>query len=291
MRTFRPLLLTALLGLGPAPAFADLTFPRPTDGKVTEYGDSNIDLRFTVNVTDANGKVINSAGFPQTKDSNYHDSVSFYIPTLTQLAGTGTGDNNPPVLVPVADVRQTSQRLGSLDEVADLSIESVLKDPTTGQFALANVFGTLAERLGLNTVVSVPDLFADTNGDGKLGPGDDLYSLVDMNTYLNKIPTFTLGEDFSIVDGTSADLPGMTFSTTPFSFDPSTGFTGTPYTGTGTANAGHDVSAIPEPSPLATGSLAAAALTAAARLGRRRPSPVAGRTPVPRRDRAAGGRA
>jgi hypothetical protein len=42
----------------------------------------------------------------------------------------------------------------------------------------------------------------------------------------------------------------MSFSTTPFDFDPGTGFSGTPYSGTAMAEGEHGVTVIPEPSAI-----------------------------------------
>jgi hypothetical protein len=150
---------------------------------------------------------------------------------------------------PVVDVRQTLKILKNSGEVSDLSIESLLFDPVSGKFELVNIFGTLADRQ-ITDEVLIPDLFGDTNKDGVLGDSDVLYSLVDLNIYLNSIPSFSLGDSFAVVDGTTLALPGMSFSTTPFTFDAGTGFSGTPYTGTGVAEGEHGVSVIPEPSAI-----------------------------------------
>jgi hypothetical protein len=149
--------------------------------------------------------------------------------------------------VDVADFRQTTKRLLQSGEIADLSVEAVYLDPATGKFVIGSVFGTLDAAIG-NASVAIPDLFADTNHDGSLDEGDLLYSVVDLNKYLNSVPAFTLGDSFNIVNGTVAGLPGMLFSTTPLVFDPNTGqFGGTLYTGTGFADAAHLPGAVPEP--------------------------------------------
>ena len=171
--------------------------------------------------------------------------------------------NTPDGPVAVCDVTQAIKildpPLSAGGEIADLSIEAVVPDPSTGEFGTANIFGVLASKVGLETVVPIPDLFADTNGDGVLGTGDILYSVVDLNVYLSSIPTFTPGEEFDIVGGTVAGLPGMQFSSTPFSFDPNTGdFNGTPVTLAAFADAQHDPEAIPE---LSTWSLLATGFT------------------------------
>lgn len=109
-------------------------------------------------------------------------------------------------------------------EVSDLSIEATVFDPVGGRYRLVDVFGTIAQTLGPRAQVNIPDLFADTNLDGELGPGDRLYSLVDLRWYLSALPTFTLGDTFTIVDGRVEELPGMLFSSMPFLFDEVRGF-------------------------------------------------------------------
>jgi hypothetical protein len=155
----------------------------------------------------------------------------------------------------VIDVHQTVTATEESGQVSDLSIVAVFHDPATGTLGLGNIFGVLAARMGLGREVLIPDLFADTSGDGRLGEGDVLYGLVDLNVYLNSVPDFTLGQPFTVVDGRVAGLPGMMFSTTPFSFSPDAGFTpdggtGSLYSGPAVADARHGVSAVPEPSSL-----------------------------------------
>ena len=159
-----------------------------------------------------------------------------------------TADGPVAVCDVTQDIKILDPPLSAGGEISVLSIEAVTLDLSTGKFGTANIFSVLADKVGLDTAVPIPDLFADTNGDGELGTGDILYSVVDLNTYLLSIPTFTLGEAFDIVGGTVAGLPGMQFSSTPFTFNPDTGdFTGTPVTMPGYADALHDPEAIPEP--------------------------------------------
>jgi len=98
--------------------------------------------------------------------------------------------------------------------------------------------------------VRIPDLYADTNGDGILDQGDLLYSLVDIRQYVPSSPSFSLGASFAIVNGEVATLPGMLFSATPFVFDPTSpdGEDFTPFTGTGFAESEHQLALVPEPS-------------------------------------------
>lgn len=143
-----------------------------------------------------------------------------------------------------------SQLSGTGGEESDLRLESLFYNSASNTYSLQDLFGTIQHRLGNFAVVKVPDLYADTNGDGTLGSGGVLYSLVDMNAYLNNIPSFTEGGTFSIVNGTVAGLPGMLFSTTDFTFDPSTGFSGTDFTGDGVVESEHDLESVPEPGSL-----------------------------------------
>lgn len=196
--------------------------------------------------------VTNSTGKPKTASFGIPDTV--YKPNDKAMA-------NP---IAVTDVDQEvvydsefSPRwkfvaAGGLGLGSDLRIEAVFQDPTTGQFQLDNIFGALASKVGAGVEVLIPDLFSPTN--------NVLYGLVDLNTYLNNIPTFSLGDSFSITNGTTSALPGMDFSTTPFIFNPTgafsgssfgNGFFGTPYTGEAFALAAHGATATPEPSTLA----------------------------------------
>jgi len=218
--------------------------PRPENGKLTETTSAK-DAEVTIEVTDGNNKVIPNDRFPRkfglgTENDN---GPTITIPIPDKVGSLG-GDS-----VPVIDVRQTLKILRQSGEVSDLSIESVIFDPTSGTFELVNIFGTLAQR-GIADEVLIPDLFGDTNKDGVLGDGDVLYSLVDLNIFLNSIPIFNLEDSFAIVNGTTPALPGMSFSSTPFAFDSETGFSGTPYTGAGVAEGEHGVTVVPEPSAI-----------------------------------------
>lgn len=142
--------------------------------------------------------------------------------------------------------------------INDLMIETIFFDVNSRQYYLVDDFAFIKHKIGLYVTVKIPDIFADTNNDGIIGTGDRLYSLVDLDLYLEAIPTFSLGDSFDIVNGTISGLPGMVFSTTPFIFDPVSGFTttglftSTPNQTFGTegsayAHAYHPLRAVPEP--------------------------------------------
>jgi MYXO-CTERM domain-containing protein len=140
---------------------------------------------------------------------------------------------------------------------AIVRLESLFFDPVLHQYELESIFDFLDNSVGVGVFVDIPDLWADTNNDGMIGAGDVLYSVVDLRAFLNggngPIPTYTPGESFNIVNGQVAELPGMLFSTTAFTFDPATGYQGTPYTGIAIALTNHDPAGTPEPSSLLVG--------------------------------------
>jgi hypothetical protein len=197
-------------------------------------------------------------------------SVTFTVPKL--VVGDGLGDvlDSGVLKYTVNDVNQSVQLVlksppapaglpsaaGQLTDIArgaisDLSIEAVAFDPVSNIFGIENIFGRIADLVGVGVKVLIPDLFSDTNRDGVVGDGDVLYSLVDLNVYLNSIPNIEMGDTFDIIDGLVAGLPGMMFSTTPFGFDESSGFDrGTPFSGAGETDATHEVAAVPEPSSI-----------------------------------------
>jgi len=135
---------------------------------------------------------------------------------------------------------------------ASMWIEAQYFDSGSGTYKLESDFDYLLNDLGAYITVAIPDLFADTNGDGVIGSGDYLYAFVNLEDYLaTGIPTFAPNEVFNIVNGTTPALPGMVFGTDPFTFDASTGWTtDATYTGDAIAWADHELTATPEPASL-----------------------------------------
>jgi hypothetical protein len=209
---------------------------------------------FTVRITQPGGAIMNPQppGFPVTVAG---------VPINGGLNGYGATVNIPQFGF-ACDVKNTTQPLpkkkkASLaqaaapalssdgGEISDLMLEALSLH--AGQYQSQDLFGTITSFLGSDVEVEIPDLYADTNGDGTLDTGDILYSLVDMSIYLQSVPSFSIGDTYSVVNGRVAGLPGMQFSTTEFTFDPSTGFTGTDYTGTAEAETLHALQSTPEP--------------------------------------------
>ena len=250
--------ISLLLSLGfSTTAFAEpiITTHSPLLGKVIETCPARFArCIFTFNLTGPEG-----VNIPGTTRFSTVDNPQ--PPKTPPVDGTETFDGIRDVEngVTVIDARNKTELFNVIPPdsstpgaIADLSIEAVVFDPAANVFVLESIFGRLAERLGVGVSVTIPDLFADTNGDGIIGGGDLLYSLVDLNVYLNSVPDFALGDTFDIINGTVAGLTGMMFSSTPFSFDANRGFSsGTPFSGLGETDSTHEISAIPEPSSLA----------------------------------------
>ena len=223
------------------------TQPRPSSGSVTVNWITQSNNAFaTIILTDNCGNDISGlADFPMTKKltpippfSIPHGTATFPVPAQAQLAGT-SGPGQTPKFAKVDDYRMQLVDIGAL--MASLQAEAVFRDPANGNYVLANVFGTIAGIVGDYIPIDIPFMVADTNGVGSL------YSLVDVSAYLGAPPAFSLGEMFTSINGESPDLPGMMFSTTPFTFTDVGGFIGTPFDGQLTVEGDVSASAVPEP--------------------------------------------
>lgn len=241
-----------------------IVFDRPKTGILKEkvLQNSQVTVKLTGNggvYLPPKGSTEKWGGFPDTKPATPSKPAVFKIPTHVK-------DNNTPIpgIHRVKDVDQIitvdprqprtlldadGEILSAGGEVSDLSIEALVFDATLGQYQLFNIFGVIEQFVGYKEVY-IPDLFADTNGDGSLGDGDVLYSLVDLVSYLPALPSVDLGKSYTIVNGQVPELPGMLFSTTPFTFDAITGFSWSPLDGQGITEGLHGVAATPEPSTI-----------------------------------------
>jgi len=256
-------LLTSLSGTG---AYAsDTIFDFPKSGKVTETANAPLQfVRFWR--TDKNQKdgplvasgLVGTGGDIHTGGGVLHvpPSATFNLkadpkyPDIHQQLQTTTVPKSKSLSAAVS-----AEPVGTPLATSDLSIESVIFNSQTSEYELVDDFRTIAVLVGNKIPVEIPDLFADTNGDGEIGAGDILYSLVDLQQYLLNPPSFSLSDHFTIVDGTVAALPGMWFSATPFSFSPSGGFTSTSaflpgggFSGDAVVDGSHTLTSTPEPS-------------------------------------------
>jgi len=220
----------------------DCKYTRPIGGDIVETTRSK-QVDVTLYATGRDGEDLSVPGFPKhilfgSKDGKPVTSGVQHIPV----------ESGGKVIY---DVHQVTKVLKDSGEINDLKIEAVYKDPSTGRFELGNIFGAIADQKGIGQTVWIPDLFADTNTDGILGEGDLLYSVVDLNVFLVNAPSFNLGDTFNFANGPAAELPGMIFSTKPFTFAADTGWTsdGGDFTGAGSAESIHgDTPTVPDPS-------------------------------------------
>lgn len=221
------------------------------EGKILEYSDTKDTVR--VWLTDLNGNKITDSGTTwdigrsisvTEKSDNINWKYMGQLKKPDEVPKKGGGMQSSP------DILQETVKQGKTGEIAILSIEAI--QGQVGGYFLQDIMDAIYFKVGINYTVIIPDVFADTDGNGILGTGDVLYSLVDLNTFLQSQPTVQPYEIYTLVNGMCNELPGMMFSTTPFTFDTAAGFTGTPFGGSGTTGVGlahHGlVAVVPEPS-------------------------------------------
>jgi hypothetical protein len=132
--------------------------------------------------------------------------------------GRGIVDANQWISYP-NQRRQRSQNITALSEaptdeaVSYLELASFVE--VDNNYVMTPLQSFVADHLGFGTPLWIPDLFADTNGDGEIGAGDVLYATVNLAEYYPAQVTFDLGDTFTIVNGLCEALPGMLFGTEP----------------------------------------------------------------------------
>jgi hypothetical protein len=275
------LVLVVALAGSALTAYADPTGGNSRDcskgGTVTEHNFTAGVHHFIMHITDNKGKTfpggtadlgnIGSGGdvtvnIPAGRFNNTNcDVINEILPPLRGRALDGS------------DVAASFEDAG-----ATLWLESQFFDTTTGTYEIESNFDFLSQRLGAGVTTKFPDLFADTNHDGTIGAGDHLYGYVNLEEFLaGGVPIFAPDQIFAIVGGRVAALPGMQFSTNPFTFDAATGWTSDgAFTGLGVAWADHELTptAIPEPASIVLlGSGLLGAIRMLRRQGARRDGP------------------
>jgi predicted aspartyl protease len=171
------------------------------------------------------------------------------------------------------DIRQVTSGTTPTDPgTADLLI-AALDTADNGELFFAPFVDRIFDLNAFLGELAVPDLFPgiDLTGDGFITDDDILYSvLADIEDFVATLPSFSFGQTFGIVNGVSSLLPGMLFSTDPFTFDPLLGFTSSSlFTGPGITEAAHFVDLQPVPEP---GTFMLLGIGYAAWYWRRRPS-------------------
>lgn len=135
--------------------------------------------------------------------------------------------------------------------VSELGIETLYLMPDNTIY-IGNTPLWILQNFGPGVNFRTPDFYADVTGDGVIDSSDVLYAVVDtrelfFSPLFSAVEASSLGSIFTIVGGVSPLLPGYEFFTTPPTFDPVNGFSGTPYTGAAYEFTDHDLSTIPEP--------------------------------------------
>jgi hypothetical protein len=222
-------------------------------GIVRETSTNGAFTDFTVWPTDPQGNRItgndaNGNAWPQTARNVRRDQSYDFVVPAGQIGGRNTADWTQESRIHSRD----NNSITISGAINSLDIESVFFDAPSHQYYMDGNFALLHDVLGDGVFIHIPDLFADTNGSGLIDDGDVLYSMVDLRQYLVAPPNFDDNQGFQIVDGQLAGLPGMRFSTTPFSFSASSGWDGgTPYTGDAVAMSYHSLASTPTPEPAA----------------------------------------
>jgi hypothetical protein len=181
--------------------------------------------------------------------------------TPTYSATVGVGTQGVSFVVPgivngqsVNDFEQTHSDPGVL--IGTIQVGAFQGGGLSPLGAYVSSFGTQ----------SAPDFSTPT--------GSALFYGVNLVAWANQ--SFTVGTSFSIVDGTSASLPGYQFSTTMLSAGTTGWDQGTPYTGIVTIDSSHTL-LIPEPASVVLAGTAGALGTAACCWRRRRRSALTAR--------------
>ena len=223
-----------------APNAGGIIYETATNGTYVDFT-VNLTNRFKVNIpgTTMTGTASNSGagGLPRT--------ISFPV-----APGPRNGQD-------VYDARneatiRSRALMTDMEGTSILDVESAFYNTSSGLWELEGIFGLVGGTLGDGVKLHIPDLFADTNKNSVYDSADLLYGLVDLRKFIVTSPTFGDTQTFQIVNGQVAALPGMQFSTTPFSFNPAAGsgdspFSGTPYDGEAVVGSFHSIET-PEPS-------------------------------------------
>lgn len=219
--------------------------------------DSAIPANFRVHLTDKNGKeIFPNADWPRflegKKGADGHYRAELLFGAYGKYRDVKDAWND---VIPIKPKKAGFSALDSGDDLAAMVMLEALYQDENDNWQLENIFDSVLAHAGLDYEIYVPDL-AFSDAEGNLLEGQLLYSLVDLNVFLKAGCEFSFGDVLTLQDGKTSSLQGMQFSSTPFSFDPETGFTGTPVDGTGTIIAKHGLTTVPE--GLNTGMLAGA---------------------------------
>jgi hypothetical protein len=201
---------------------------------------------------------VNQPGVPG--NVNQPGACDAWNETILPNPGNGNGGNGPGVGVGGSGTGKPGSGVGGnggtpTTPQSSLQIESYLYDRARNAWVMYNIFTTVDLSLPNGDVLLIPDLYAtDSNGDLI---NQELYGLVNLAAYLENVTctlnvckeNFNLGDTFTVVAGEVAGLPGMYFSTNPWTFTPAGGWVDPgDYSGTVIAITDHGVPSVPESS-------------------------------------------
>lgn len=209
------------------------------DGKVTDTGPPGTEVGVVWSGV-RNGVRVDLRPVPPTQTIGVSRIVD------TSLPEGGKAKDPLGDLQTITDVTQFTR----LPNAATSILQIAAFVPSGGDFQISPLITYVQNNLAIGVALSIPDLFADTDGDGVLGIGDTLYSTVNLADFLAASVNFNFGDTYSIANGTSLLLPGMLFGTqqiVPNASNPTGYDNPAPWTGTAVALASHGIVAIPEP--------------------------------------------
>ena len=222
-------------------------------GTINEWNSANVPMHMYTNITDKDngGQVVSRI------DDGVVDAggvAQVHVP-----AGAGVG-------IVRADAFNESEAVGPVDPPPGgggpgagarqiTKFEALFRYPTPGKYYQGSIYDFMNQAYPGKTL-RLPDLWVDTNEDGRIAAGDVLYELIDLNAYTQSgalsmsdlNARFTPGQVFVIQNGLCAALPGAMFSTTDWTFSEDTGYTGTPANCDGYTYTYHELNDVPEPS-------------------------------------------
>jgi hypothetical protein len=203
---------------------------------------------------------VNQPGTPN--NVNQPGACDAWNETIKAKPGNGNGGAGPGVGVGGSGTGQPGSGVGGVGGTpttpqSSLQLESYRFNPVNNIWVLYNIWTNVNLSLPAGSFLVIPDLYA-TDAAGNL-INQELYGLVNLDVYLNNVSCnlnqcqepFSLNDTFDIVNGQAAGLPGMFFSTNPWTFTPAGGFVDPgDYTGSALVDSEHLVPSVPEPNSL-----------------------------------------
>jgi hypothetical protein len=213
----------------------------PATGVVIEKGKkgTQVTIQWTGSVPKKGGQVDKLGSSSNT----IRDAGDGFGQVLFPVPDTSTNPTNNHT-AKVKDYIQMSKDPGP---ISVLMLEAFV--PAGPDFVQYPFLDYIASIAGQGVTIWVPDLYSskDPNSNAVL------YEAVNLSVYMASLPTFNLGDMFSVVNGTVSSLPGMIFGNSEFTFDPNSpnGFDNpSPYSGAGYVLSAHGNVVTPEPGSL-----------------------------------------